>query len=110
MWYLSHGLLIKRQMQFSYSSLGYVVVNFMGLCCVVYFSANFLKLVTRETTANQVTEVLTALFSRYFFPRIFVSGNEPCFVSEPFKMLSGVGKEHHLVTAFWPQADGAMKL
>jgi hypothetical protein len=81
------------------------------VCVVDYYSTFLEATVTRETTANKVTDVMTAMFSHYFLPRTLVFDNGPCFESEAFWMfLLVLGIENNLVTAYWLQENGAQNI
>jgi hypothetical protein len=94
-----------------------IAIDFMGplssghhLCCVVDHFSRVLKVTVRkETSADKIITVFTAMFSCYFLLRTLVSDNGPFFMLEAFKMLSGVDIEHPQTTALWHQAAGTIE-
>ena len=66
--------------------------------------------IVRSTRSACVIPKLDKIFAVHGIPYTIVSDNGPPFNSDEFnKYMKILGIEHHLVTPYWPQANGEVE-
>ena len=77
---------------------------------VDYYSRFFELRVTKSTTSEKITSMLTDIFTTHGLPRTMKTDNGPQVVSEQFRnFMEENGIEHRKSTPLWPQANGEVE-
>ncbi|XP_033725232.1 uncharacterized protein K02A2.6-like [Pecten maximus] len=77
---------------------------------VDYYSRWFEVEVTKTTTSEKITQILSKFFLTHGLSESIQTDNGPQFISEHFKVFcSSHGIEHRRTTPLWPQANGQVE-
>ena len=77
---------------------------------VDYYSRYFEVEITKSTTSEKITDLLSKIFLTHGLAVSIQTDNGPQFVSDHFKRyMQENGMVHHRVTPLWPQANGEVE-
>ena len=80
------------------------------LVVVDYYSRWYEVKIMKSTVTSKIIEALQAIFDIHGLPVSIKSDNSLQFVAEEFaSYLKSMGIRHHLVTSWWPEANGEVE-